>query len=66
MNNKSVIDNPKRLTALLKEKIAYDEYKSDDYSVLHGTLENVARLNRVEILYIPEAKPQLHGLRTAF
>ena len=50
MNNKSVIDNPKRLTALLKEKIAYDEYKSDDYSVLHGTLENVARLNRVEIL----------------
>jgi len=49
MNNKSVIENPKRLTALLKEKIAYDESRRN-YSVLNETLEYIAKISRVEVL----------------
>ena len=49
MNNKSVIENPKRLKALLKEKIAYDESRRN-YSVLNETLEYIAKINRVDIL----------------
>ena len=49
MNNKSVIENPERLKALLREKSAYNKYMSN-HSIWDRTFEDVARERRIGIL----------------
>ena len=50
MNTESVIKNPARFKALLREKIAYDKYMSPNIFMLDYTFEEEAIICRIDML----------------
>ena len=50
MNTGSVIKNPARFKALLREKIAYDKYMSPSIFMLNYTFEEKAIIYRIDML----------------
>ena len=50
MNTESVIKNPARFKALLREKIAYDKYMSPNIFMLNYTFEEEAIVRRIDML----------------